>query len=429
MPDDIEKSLLAHIVNIAPNSIIVHDFDGKMLYANEKTFEMHGYKKDEFMALNLHEIDIPESEKLIARRMELIKKNGEAVFEASHFRKDGSTFLIEVYVKKIQWGGTPAMLSIATDITERKRAEEALKESEERYKFLAENMGDMVWLLDSNMKTTYISPSIVKLLGVTPEERMGQSLDEMLTPESYSMVMELYRREIRRDTEKDVDPDRDLTFDVEYYHKDGHTVWMENRVRALRNKEGSITGIYGISRDITDRRRAEVALKESEHRYRTIFEETANPILIIDDRGNYIDSNQAGLLFLECSREELLKKNVIDFMRHRTDEEIHVLMKKHRSLWVNGGTIETDHFVNGKIKNLFLNITPGVWRGKPVVFGVGSDITGLKQAREEISRQLREKEFLLKEVHHRIKNNINSISNLMSLQMDAAVSNETAASL
>ena len=88
--------LLAEMADIAPNSIIVHDFDGRMIYANQRTFEMHGYERDDFMATNLHDIDVPESEKLIAQRMKQVDETGEASFEVSHFRKDGSAFPIDM---------------------------------------------------------------------------------------------------------------------------------------------------------------------------------------------------------------------------------------------------------------------------------------------------------------------------------------------
>jgi PAS domain S-box-containing protein len=116
--------LMADMLDEAPGSITVHDFNGKFLYANRKTFEVHGYNKDEFMSLNLHELDVPESETLIQERIELINRYGEASFEVYHVRKDKTTFPLNVFAKKVMWKDIPALLSIATDITERKMAEE-----------------------------------------------------------------------------------------------------------------------------------------------------------------------------------------------------------------------------------------------------------------------------------------------------------------
>ena len=116
--------LMADMLDVAPSSITVHDFTGRFLYANDRSFILHGYAPDEFMALNLCDVDVPESAELIEERMQIIDEQGEALFEVAHFHKDGSRIPMEVYVKKVEWAGTPAVLSIGRDITERKRAEE-----------------------------------------------------------------------------------------------------------------------------------------------------------------------------------------------------------------------------------------------------------------------------------------------------------------
>ncbi|MBM3143298.1 MAG: PAS domain S-box protein, partial [Chloroflexi bacterium] len=122
-------------------------------------------------------------------------------------------------------------------------------------------------------------------------------------------------------------------------------------------------------------------LRESEERHRTLFERTANPILVIDTEGNYIDANEAALQFLECTREELLTKNTRDYLPPSKQRQ---MIREHLPLWKSGGRIETEHFVNGKLKTLDLTITPGVWHDKRVVFGVGADITERKRAEERV---------------------------------------------
>jgi PAS domain S-box-containing protein len=126
--------VLAQMSDDAPASIVVHDFEGKILYANEETFRLHGYTRDEYLAKDLHEIDVPESEQLIAERMQQVRDAGVAEFDVQHFRKDGSKFPLHVNVKIVEWGKRKVLLSIATDLTERKRAEQALHESEQRYR-------------------------------------------------------------------------------------------------------------------------------------------------------------------------------------------------------------------------------------------------------------------------------------------------------
>jgi PAS domain S-box-containing protein len=113
---------LAQIADVAPSSITVHDFEGNMLYANERTYKMHNYSKDEFMKIKLDQLDVPESSALIDTRIKEIKEKGEAEFEVSHYREGGSAFPLQVYVKQIEWFGQPALLSVASDISARKQA-------------------------------------------------------------------------------------------------------------------------------------------------------------------------------------------------------------------------------------------------------------------------------------------------------------------
>ncbi|MCP4371182.1 MAG: transporter substrate-binding domain-containing protein, partial [Deltaproteobacteria bacterium] len=143
---------------------------------------------------------------------------------------------------------------------------EALKNSEERYRFITEEMADIVWTMDQDFKTTYVSPSIKSVLGFTPEERKRQAIEEMITPESLRRVTMLFLEELAKDEGITVDSDRFATIEVENYHKDGSTVWFEIRVKAIRDPSGTMIGFHGVSRDITERRKAEDALRESEEK-------------------------------------------------------------------------------------------------------------------------------------------------------------------
>ncbi|MFA5159246.1 MAG: PAS domain S-box protein [Candidatus Omnitrophota bacterium] len=151
--------------------------------------------------------------------------------------------------------------SVGMDVTDRVKAERALRESEEKYRFIAENMLDIVWIVGPDLSTTYVSPSIEKVLGFTPEDRKQQAPEEIMTPESYREVMERLAEEIQRDQEGGADPDRSVIVDAEYYCKDGSTVWMESRVQAIRDAENRLMGMFGVSRDITERKHHQSVLQ------------------------------------------------------------------------------------------------------------------------------------------------------------------------
>jgi PAS domain S-box-containing protein len=150
-----EKVRMALMLDIAPNSITVSKLDGHFLYANQRTLEMYGYSRDEFMALKLHQLDAPASAALIAPKMQELLDNGEATFQLEHLRKDGTLLPLEVYARITTWGNIKSVLSIATDITDRKLTQEkieaSLKEKEillsEIYHRVKNNMQIIISLL------------------------------------------------------------------------------------------------------------------------------------------------------------------------------------------------------------------------------------------------------------------------------------------
>ncbi len=155
-------------------------------------------------------------------------------------------------------------------LAELKDTRDELQESAAKYRFLVEQMTDTVWTLDMNMKPTYVGQSSIKNLGFTPEERMGQHLSEMVTADTYSKLMELLAQEMKKEQEGTADPNRFVVIEMEYYHKDGHTLWFENRVHAIRDKDGKIVGFHGVSRDITERKRREDWLRDSTKKYQKL---------------------------------------------------------------------------------------------------------------------------------------------------------------
>ena len=136
-----------------------------------------------------------------------------------------------------------------------------------------------------------------------------------------------------------------------------------------------------IQRERIERKRFEEELRESEERYRIVFEKTPNPILVIDTEGNYLDCNEAALQFIECSYDELLTKNIRDYIIPLPDRQIY---KEHRPIYDKGGSIETEYYINGKIKILELNAIPAIWRNRRVFFCMGKEVTERIQAEKKL---------------------------------------------
>ena len=142
-----------------------------------------------------------------------------------------------------------------------KRTEEALRESVRMYQLLESNVTDVIWILGMDLKFTYISPSVEKLQGYTPEELMQIKLEQTFTSESYNKVIQTFSDEIGCDGDPGVLPDRSIVLKLDTISKDGSVLPIEVKVSFLRDKAGIPTGVIGITRDITERKQAEEKIK------------------------------------------------------------------------------------------------------------------------------------------------------------------------
>ncbi|MGD0209498.1 MAG: PAS domain S-box protein [Desulfomonilia bacterium] len=164
--------------------------------------------------------------------------------------------------------------------------EEAIKGSEERYRNLVENAHDVLWVFDLNLGYTYVSPSVKGLRGYTVEEVMKQRLNQVLTPESYKKAVEMFERERNLEMSGQLHgSDWSLTIELELVCKDGTTVWAEVTMNPLHDNTGRIKGIMGITRDISERKRAEEHLKESDKRFRSLIQKSLDMIIVLDGKG------------------------------------------------------------------------------------------------------------------------------------------------
>jgi len=150
----------------------------------------------------------------------------------------------------------------------RKRAEEALRKSETEYRLLADNGSDTIWRMRLNGVFTYHSPAVMKLRGYTPEEANTISMEQTFSTESLKVI----RARFKEETEKPMDKRwRDQILELQLLRKDGSAVWTEVSVQAIRDEVGTVIGLQGSTRDITERKRAETALRESNKKLSILF--------------------------------------------------------------------------------------------------------------------------------------------------------------
>ncbi|MBN1102412.1 MAG: PAS domain S-box protein [Deltaproteobacteria bacterium] len=242
--------ILVELLDISPACVTVHDFKGNFIYANQRAFDLHGYGREEFLALNLHQIDVPQSEELIESRMKTIMEEGEATFEVSHYRNDGTSFPLEVRAKLTKWEDQPVLLSMAVDITERKRDEDALRQSEENYRTLVESSSDAILLLNPERTIVSCNSAFLQLFGHRLDEVKGRSTRIIHSSDDrfHSFGARVYPVVEERGAYRG---------EWELMRKDGSPLSVETVTSRIRSADGKTRGYVAIIRDMSERKREE----------------------------------------------------------------------------------------------------------------------------------------------------------------------------
>ncbi|MGA2239340.1 MAG: PAS domain S-box protein [Candidatus Bathyarchaeia archaeon] len=275
----------------------------RLVFANSAMAKILGYTPDELTSLSPKETEglvHPEDRAFFFGRFS-DRLQGRPVpprYEVRGIRKDGEVRWVDFSSNRIEYNGQPAVQATFVDITERKQAEEALRRSEERYRIINQNMSEGVWLMDMNLKPTYISPSVTRARGYTLEELYTLPLDKQLTPDSLKLALETLQEALPEADSSQTDRPLTRTLELEFIRKDGSTFWSENTFTLLMNSNDEPPGILAVSRDITERKRAEEA-------YRAVVQHTLQGLAILQDN-RIVFANQALLEMSGYSLEETL---------------------------------------------------------------------------------------------------------------------------
>jgi PAS domain S-box-containing protein len=273
--------------------------------------------------------------------------------------------------------------------SERKRAEEALRESEDRFRMLAENARDIIWTVDMNLRYTYVSPYVKQMLDYTPEEFMALPLNEVLAPSSLELIMQTLAEELEIEKRDDKDLLRSRTVEVEQTGRNGKIVPAEIKMTFMRNAAGQATGILGYSRDITESRRTEKALLSEKNFTEALLESIPGYLYVYDDQGNLVRWNKKHEEMTGYSAEELSHMTLAKW--YEGEDAVRVAAAIEEGLTTGYGEVEAHLLIKGGGK-LFVH-SNGVrltMDGKTYLAGVGIDITERKRAEEE-KRSLEER--------------------------------------
>ncbi|HQI14542.1 MAG TPA: PAS domain S-box protein [Methanolinea sp.] len=406
--------ILAQVLDIAPASITIHDTGGTFLYANQKTFEIHGYTRDEFMRMRLENIDTPESAALIAPRMQEIMRDGEGSFTVTHRTKDGRIIPLHVTVKLASWSGRPAMISVATDLSERLKAEEEIRKREEQFRRIVETAHEGIWEMDENFRTTYVNPRLASLLGYTPEEMLGREITSFMPESELADSREKFRDRMAG---------KPGEYERRVLHRDGSVRIMHVSATPILDSNGTFRGSFAMLTDITEKkqladnfqkehlellaayeqiaateeelrrmleelREYQETLAKSEEKFRRIVETANEGIWEMDEnfRTTYVNPRMASLL--GYAPEEMLGREITSFMPESEREDN---LEKIRDRMAGKPGEYERRFLHrdGSVRIMRVSATPvfddnGTFRGSLTML---TDITEKKRIEDEFHRE------------------------------------------
>lgn len=259
------ESLYFSLISRLPNTVLVHR-KGTILYANNTILDESGYSPEEVIGKNVLDFIVEEDKQLL---MDSISRRtaGERMrdYEVRIKTKSGIIKSAMVRGETTLFKKEPAAVIILIDITERKAAEEALRKSEERYRLMEENLDDVLWSMDMNLRFTYVSPSVFKMHGYAKSEFLALSLKDIMTEESFKLAehhFNYFREKVKSgysETES-----HSVTLEIEALKKDKNRFWTEIKITPTRDYNGRIVGIQGLTRDISERKKTEALAKAKE---------------------------------------------------------------------------------------------------------------------------------------------------------------------
>jgi len=396
----------------------VTDIQGRFLEVNDAYCRLIGYSRDELLKMGIQDVEAIEKPEVTAARIQKIMKTGSDRFETRHRCKDGRIVDVEVSVDYLDVEDGQLFVFLR-DITERKQAEEAL--ARERYLMRAfmDNIPDSIYFKDKEHRFIVVSKAKAKHHGVNPKDFAGKT--------DFDFYSEEQARRMREDDDYVVKTKEPIIGKEEkVIRPDGAARWHSVTKIPYRDEEGNIIGTMGISRDITDRKRAEDALKESEEKFRALAEQSPS-IIFINKGGRVVYANKKCEEVMGHTRDEFYSAD-FDFFS-LIAPECRKLVKTSFGMHTGGEEVKPYEYTlvtkEGRRVEAILITRLIDYEGEKAILGIITDITEYRKAeRERIAAEKttarlkalnRMKDEFLSMTSHELRTPLTSISSFLQL--------------
>lgn len=307
-------------VDKARDSIFWIDENGNLVYVNDAACKSLQYSKEELLKMNVIDFDPDVTTEKVNGLWEKVMSSGSLTFETRHKRKDGSTFPIEISCYKLSYGGTNYNCTFVRDITERKEAEEALRKSEHLFNTLAQISPVGIFRTRPDGKTTYVNPKWCLLSGLNSEEAMDDNWVIAVHPDDREKILSGWKDKTRRSDASNAE--------YRFLHQDGKIIWVMGQAIPEFSKDNQIIGYVGTITDITEQKLIEQALRENEEKFRTIIEQATEGFVLVDNRGNIVEWNNAMAQFTNMNRAQVIDKKYSEVMYNLIPEDVRSTITK-----------------------------------------------------------------------------------------------------
>ncbi len=385
---------------------------GRLVFCNPMTVRLMGYSGEELCARSFAEFIHPDDRDMVLERHQK-RLRGEEVpgrYVVRLVTRGGDIRWAEISPILFDWRGQAATLNFANDVTQRIQAEETLRESEAQLRTVMEEAPDGVYMNDLAGNFLYGNRKTEEIIGYAREEIIGKNMMvlNLLTPSGQARAADLLQANSRGQS---TGPD-----ELILNRRDGSQVIAEINTSVVRRHGQPV--VIGFVRDITQRKLAEEKLRESEKKYRELYDFLPIPVYEMDLQANITAANWAVLEAFRGTEDDL--KKGFNAWRLLSPEDVKKsalnIQRLLRGEAVEGTEYEFNRLDGSKFPAIVISRVI-FDQGRPVgLRGAIIDITERKQAEESVRASLREKEILLREIHHRVKNNMQVISSLFNLQ-------------
>jgi len=364
------------------------DLAGNLTFFNESLCNMVGYSHQEMMGMNNRQYMTAETSKKVYETFNEVFRTGKATkaFGWELMRKDGQVRHVETSVSPVYGpeGEKIGFRGIARDVTERWMAEQACRESEEKYREIIETIEDGYYEVDLKGNLVFFNEALKKILGYSSEEMMGMNNRQYMSEKTAKTVYETFN-------EVYCSGKPTKAFDWELIRKDGEKRYLETTVSPVWDSSGRPIGFSGIGRDVTERRLARKALEESEQKYRTILESIEDGYYEVDLEGSLIFFNPALCKITGYSPEDLHGMNNRDYTEPETAKKMFEIFNR---IYRTGEPSRIDDYevIKKDGSKAVVELSTALMRnpaGEPIGFrGIARDVT----ERERIKQELKESE-------------------------------------